>query len=80
MLTEHLLVQGHRNIGYISGERGGFNADERFRGFLDAHEKFGVQPNDELLFTPDMIMPSVRIPCVGSWLPISLAPRSSYPC
>jgi DNA-binding LacI/PurR family transcriptional regulator len=50
MLTEHLLVQGHRNIGYISGERGGFNADERFRGFLDAHEKLGVQTNDELLF------------------------------
>ena len=50
MLTEHLLAQGHRNIGYISGERGGFNADERFRGFLDAHEKFGVQPHEEVLF------------------------------
>ena len=50
MLTEHLLAQGHRNIGYISGERGGFNADERFRGFLDAHEKFGVQPYEKVLF------------------------------
>lgn len=50
MLTEHLLSQGHRNIGYISGKRGGFNADERFRGFLDAHDKFGVQPHEQVLF------------------------------
>lgn len=50
LLAEHLLAQGHRNIGYISGNRGGFNADERFRGFLDAHEKVGVQPNKEILF------------------------------
>lgn len=50
LLAEHLLAQGHRDIGYISGNRGGFNADERFRGFLDAHEKFGVQPNKEILF------------------------------
>ena len=50
MLTEHLLAQGHRNIGYVSGERGGFNAEERFRGFLDAHDKFGVQPHEEVLF------------------------------
>jgi LacI family transcriptional regulator len=50
MLTEHLLAKGHSNIGYISGKRGGFNADERFRGFLDAHKKFGVQPHEKVLF------------------------------
>jgi LacI family transcriptional regulator len=49
MLTEHLLAQGHRNIGYISGERGGFNAEERFRGFLDAHDQYGIQPHEEVV-------------------------------
>lgn len=40
-LTEHLLEQGHRRIGFIGGPANASNAVERLAGFREAMERFG---------------------------------------
>jgi LacI family transcriptional regulator, galactose operon repressor len=40
-LTEHLLAQGHRRIGFIGGPAWASNAAERRAGFLDAMRDLG---------------------------------------
>ncbi len=42
-LTEHLLEQGHRRIGFIGGPAWASNAGERLEGFLDAVRDFGPE-------------------------------------
>jgi LacI family transcriptional regulator len=41
-LTEHLLEQGHRRIGFIGGPPSASNAAERLDGFLAALRAFGL--------------------------------------
>lgn len=40
-LTEHLLKQGHRRIGFIGGPANASNAAERLAGFREAMQRFG---------------------------------------
>lgn len=40
-LTEHLLEQGHRRIGFIGGPVNASNARERLAGFSEATQQFG---------------------------------------
>lgn len=40
-VTKHLLDEGHRTIAFISGPLDNFDAQERLRGFRDAHAEVG---------------------------------------
>ena len=50
-LVEHLLDLGHRRIGMLTGLAGLSTTEERWRGYLRAHEIAGV-PIDERLTVP----------------------------
>jgi LacI family transcriptional regulator len=50
-LVEHLLDLGHRRIGMLTGLVGLSTTDERWRGYVRAHEIAGV-PVDERLAVP----------------------------
>ena len=47
--TSSLLNAGHRRIGVITGKDGNTTATERLRGYLLAHESFGLAPADGLI-------------------------------
>lgn len=42
-LTEHLLEQGHRRIGFIGGPANASNANERLAGFLEAARAYDTE-------------------------------------
>jgi LacI family transcriptional regulator, galactose operon repressor len=47
----HLIKQGHRRIGFVSGPRGMVSVEERFRGFINVMRGAGFSiDNDLLLF------------------------------
>jgi LacI family transcriptional regulator len=47
--TEHLLELGHRRIGFLAGRPDLESARLRERGFLDALERAGIEPDPELI-------------------------------
>jgi len=47
-VTRHLLEEGHRTIAYINGPADNLDAQERLRGFRDAHAAAGVKPGPVL--------------------------------
>jgi LacI family transcriptional regulator len=47
-VTRHLLEEGHRTIAYINGPAENLDAQERLRGFRDAHAEAGVRPGPVL--------------------------------
>lgn len=57
LATEHLLALGHRDIGYIGGDRA-FDVDyhvptQRRDGFNEALQSYGVEPQDHLTNASD---------------------------
>lgn len=48
-LTDHLLSQGHRRIGFIKGHPLHGAAARRLDGYLDAHREHGVTVDDRLV-------------------------------
>jgi LacI family transcriptional regulator len=61
MATEHLLQQGYRRIGHISGPLDWFSARQRKKGWEDALQEAGIVPQD--------------MPCVeGNWSSASGVP------
>lgn len=48
-----LLEKGHRNIGIISGPQEVYTAQERLKGYRDAHEASGVPVQESLIFHGD---------------------------
>ncbi|WP_137681241.1 LacI family DNA-binding transcriptional regulator [Aurantiacibacter suaedae] len=46
---DHLVLQGHRRIGFITGPDGFRSARERYEGFLDAMANNGLDCNGELI-------------------------------
>lgn len=50
--TTYLLDKGHKNIAFIGGKIGGSGVTPRLKGFRDAHEKFNVDINEELIIFP----------------------------
>lgn len=53
LATRHLLQQGHRNIGYISGPLWKTDADARLSGHKKALSEFGVDYNNDWTFEGD---------------------------
>lgn len=48
-VCHHLLVEGHRKIGFIGGLSGGFNAAQRLEGYLSALRSFDVVIDSDLI-------------------------------
>ncbi len=49
-MAEHLIASGHSKIGFITGPRDAYDAQERFRGFLEALRVSGIPVNEDLIF------------------------------
>ncbi|MDR1795866.1 MAG: LacI family transcriptional regulator [Clostridiales Family XIII bacterium] len=47
--VRHLIGRGHRRIGIITSSRGEYTADERVRGYLDALDEAGIEPDPGLI-------------------------------
>ncbi len=52
--TEYLLQLNHRRIGFISGPVNWPSVEERFRGYKDALESYGVPFDPELVYEGDL--------------------------
>ena len=48
-MAEYLVNLGHRRIGYIAGPEGRKSTRERLEGFLDALQKLGCAPCEEMI-------------------------------
>ena len=48
-VTHHFLTAGHRKIGFIGGAPGGFNAEQRLKGYLAALADYGVTRDGALI-------------------------------
>ena len=57
-MTEHLIYQGHRRIGFLKGPEGSFDALARLDGFRSALRAHGIEPDPELEFEGDFSMES----------------------
>ncbi|MGM0481818.1 MAG: LacI family DNA-binding transcriptional regulator [Pseudomonadota bacterium] len=53
LATRHLLQQGHRRIGYISGPMWKHDAEQRYAGHLRALAELGINPRKELFYQGD---------------------------
>lgn len=51
LATRHLLELGHRRLAFVSGSLHSVNRRERFRGFSDALESFGLDPSEALVWS-----------------------------
>lgn len=49
LATKHLLELGHRRIGHLAGNLGGYNGSSRLRGYQDALAEFGVLEDPQLV-------------------------------
>lgn len=45
LATQHLLALGHTRIAHVAGAEGRPDAQQRYLGYLQAHEEAGVEPN-----------------------------------
>ncbi len=46
--TKRLIELGHTTIGFIGGPKHSINGEERFKGYIDAHKKAGIQYHSEI--------------------------------
>jgi LacI family transcriptional regulator len=53
LATQHLLALGHTRIAHITGVAHRPDADERYQGYLQAHQEAGVTPDARLCITGD---------------------------
>ncbi|MDY3052056.1 MAG: LacI family DNA-binding transcriptional regulator [Ndongobacter sp.] len=61
LATKHLLEQGHRRIGCITGPHTVTSSKQRLQGYRDALEEFGVAYCESYIFEGDFQMNSGRI-------------------
>ncbi|MEX3010473.1 LacI family DNA-binding transcriptional regulator [Hoeflea sp. TYP-13] len=47
--TDYLISLGHRRIAHLSGRLGGFNANERLKGYCDALREAGIDYDSSLV-------------------------------
>lgn len=59
-VTEYLVRKGHRRIAFVKGDKTSPNARERFKGFLDALKKNGLNVIDDWVFDGDFTPESGR--------------------
>lgn len=50
LATQHLLEQGHRRIGCITGPLGIYSTKERLMGYKKAMEEYGLEYNSSLIY------------------------------
>ncbi|WP_239617818.1 LacI family DNA-binding transcriptional regulator [Cohnella mopanensis] len=50
MAVRHLLENGHRHIAMINGHNQAFVSRERFEGYKEALEQYGISANEELAY------------------------------
>ncbi len=51
LATRHLLELGHRRLAFVSGSLRSVNRRERFRGFSDALESYGLDPGEAIVWS-----------------------------
>jgi len=49
LAVEHLLAQGHRRIAFVGDPPTVFTSEERLRGYRQALDRCGVQPDEDLV-------------------------------
>lgn len=52
-VVEHLIKHGYKHIGIIQGPEGNCDSEERYRGFCDALEQYGLSLNDDFVLRGD---------------------------
>lgn len=52
--TEYLIQMNHRNIAFIGGPDGWASAEDRFRGYLDTLERYGIPFQARFVFNGDL--------------------------
>jgi len=52
--TKHLIEQGYPTVGYIGTHGDGISEGERFKGYLQALEKFNIPFDDRFVFSGDL--------------------------
>lgn len=60
MATNYLIAHGHRRIACITGPKRLETSEIRYRGYVDALEKAGITPDQDLVFEGDFTMESGR--------------------
>jgi LacI family transcriptional regulator len=52
--TKHLIEQGYPTVGYIGTQGDGLSEGQRFKGYLQALEKFNIPFDDRFVFSGDL--------------------------
>jgi LacI family transcriptional regulator len=52
--TKHLIEQGYPSVGYIGTQGDGLSQGQRFKGYLQALEKFNIPFDDRFVFSGDL--------------------------
>lgn len=53
LATKHLIEQGYKKIGFIGAKDQALNLDERFEGYKQAFQKFGLQIDKRYIYASD---------------------------
>ncbi len=53
LATKHLIEQGYKKIGFIGAKDQAFNLDERFEGYKQAFQKYGLQIDERYIYSSD---------------------------
>ncbi|HEX2953035.1 MAG TPA: LacI family DNA-binding transcriptional regulator [Bacillota bacterium] len=54
LATEHLIKLGHQRIAHISGPQKWYNCSERFRGYKEALQHYGIPFDPDLVVSSDL--------------------------
>lgn len=53
LATKHLIEQGYKKIGFIGAKDQALHLDERYEGYKQAFQKFGLQLDERYVFSSD---------------------------
>lgn len=74
LATEHLIKLGHHRIAHIAGPKNWYSCSERFRGYRDALEHYGIA------FDSNLVIPSSLLAInEASWLTSQLLSLPTHP-
>ena len=78
--AEHLLALGHRRLLYVAGPEGNYNEVRRFRGFLAAATRAGLDPSTDIVRHPGNYMFSGGVAAARSFLAMAQRPTGVVCC
>ncbi|WP_273319953.1 LacI family DNA-binding transcriptional regulator [Vallitalea guaymasensis] len=55
-VIEHLLLNGHRKIGFITGPMDSYSTNERYKGYINALNDYGIPFDSNLVVKGDYVM------------------------